>query len=761
INDSLPISCVSCRRKKIKCNKLKPCNQCIKRSIPCHFPSTFRNIQINEDDLTSFDNEDLKHILSSNLRQELELFRVANLQLIESNNKLQCELNKLSTRLEGSNTVKDTKESSNKGIEISGETTEEGEKYYGPQSSSFMIESLKRQKSGSEESQSQPPVEARPEKHNLVEQSLAKKRLPPLLYALHRFDDPDISSDSETWADLQKQNFNVLVKLVNLFFDNNRYYETFISRTKVFEFLHSYQDIKDMEWENDDDLLLFYMILLLSLQKLTPSEFIELNLIPQPAIQALNKFKNYLSKNVLYHSFEKLRHNLLNESIITVQAYILCTEWYFIEQRYEECWSMMFHCCGIAYSIGLHVMGQFRSINSTSKNNDLNDEDDEEMDIFRFKVFFALKSLTGQICSILGRPNPISIQVNSIVLKSSPLSSNQSNINMNKNKTQALLKIGLSECLRLSNSMLIENFMIDFTIDDLLNLNKKFEQEIELLEWFISDEYLSDEEESKDNEGDLLKIDKTNILMDLIVLHINKAKLFEPFVNKFEKIDQYDLIIKNLIHSILKFLELLNYFIENFLNMFVEKYFHYHTRLGGSDLSELIDDNFGKLFRIYFPFLNSSIYQGIIVVFTFLHYKFQEFVVNKDKTDTMINNEFLKLLELNFNSLLNFDRRISGILNSITKLWPSNVAYLMHKVLKNINQIYERQNCNEEANDHLNSQFNDDQSNFEFTQLYGFHLNDPFWITNPENLPHYLSSPSDEATPKSHMNRDSKNQSST
>lgn len=51
MSEVFPISCISCRRKKIKCNKVRPCNQCEKRQICCNFPSTFRNIKINEDEL--------------------------------------------------------------------------------------------------------------------------------------------------------------------------------------------------------------------------------------------------------------------------------------------------------------------------------------------------------------------------------------------------------------------------------------------------------------------------------------------------------------------------------------------------------------------------------------------------------------------------------------------------------------------------------------------------------------------------------------
>lgn len=41
---SFPVSCIQCRRRKIKCNRGLPCDQCIKRTIPdqCKFPQKFR-----------------------------------------------------------------------------------------------------------------------------------------------------------------------------------------------------------------------------------------------------------------------------------------------------------------------------------------------------------------------------------------------------------------------------------------------------------------------------------------------------------------------------------------------------------------------------------------------------------------------------------------------------------------------------------------------------------------------------------------------
>lgn len=781
MTESLPISCVSCRRKKIKCNKRKPCNQCQKRHIYCEFPATFRNIVINEDEI---DTDEPRSSTTSNptpsslsrelltdlvkLNEEIELLRSEKLSILQENFRLNRKNQQLLTKIAKYDRLEKT-ESLHEHFPISGETSEMGKKYYGPQSLNFMIETLKKKslddtglKKGGDLPglQELAPSQSDTDKshdedssNELLEKSLLKKRLPNLLKA-----NPDVSADSETSMGQAKHNMAVIRKLVEMFFLNNVYYKSFIFRESVFNFLETYDSIQDKAWENDDDLLLLYMILLLSVQRLTPKEFFELELLPnkddEDIIKKCNKHKNYLLNEVLYQNFEKLRHNLINESIITIQAYILCTECYFIEQRYEESWLMLFHSCSIAYAIGLHVMGKFRNDDDNDKEDTTGSNlEEENNDIARFKVWFALKNISGQICSVLGRPNPISIQVNSIVLKSlSELDAGK--VDLNATKTQVLFKIGLSECLRLSNMMLIENFMINFTMNDLLELNKKFEKELRLLEYFLSHEYdelghLDDDQLSYDEESHLpLRVDRTSVIVDLITLYINRAKLFEPFINQFEPQDS-TVIVQSLIDSVVKFLDYTIEFISIFLNRVSEKYIDEDRRF-------MQDIRFGKVFRLYYPFLNSFIYQGIIVIFTFLNYNSKDLVRQRNlETDYDL---FLQQMENKINSLLQFDRRVSQILNLRVRLWSSNIVYLMNKNLQQINLIYERRKAEkrkfEQDINELKSQIDpsvDQQMQVDTLEnepglqnFLGFNMRDPFWLTNPDNLPHYLSSPSDD-----------------
>ncbi|KAK6200388.1 uncharacterized protein RJT21DRAFT_114803 [Scheffersomyces amazonensis] len=830
-----PISCISCRRKKIKCNKKKTCNQCIKRNIPCEFPSTFRNIRIKEqissssssqslidpqpiifstlapphpmssessvsvslkyDNQTSgqFSNRDDEALDNANevqnsflaLRNELEFLKSENLQLLQDNIKLNQQLTRFSSGQNepiplSTTPLVPTSLSENP---ISMSAPDVGEKYYSSQSP-FIMDSMKDrndqmsgsliQKDGSLETPTKhsysPNVRVRQtsskrqkldnanitnpdiymaentssssdskslewerqndnssqaslkENTNLVERSLSKKSLPMLVLNFIKHDDPELSSDSETLQDLQKSNYSIIKSLVGLFFELNNYYASFISKKRVIDFLDSYQDIKDKEWEHDDDLLVLYMILLLVIQRLTPRDFVELEVLPFSSIHLFKKFRSYLTNNVLFHNFEKLKRNLINESLLTIQAYILCTEFHFLEQRYEESWSTMFHTCSIAYSIGLHVMGKVRTGNSSSSSIGLprgsstestessekeskedssgNDSNDEEEDITRFKVWFALKNLTSQVCSILGRPNPISIQVNHAEpLSIKRLSNSLKELYIHKDKTHILLKIGLSECLRLSTLMLIESFMTEISVEDLLKLDETFNQEIKQLE--MARKVIKNKRSSLSFDAitNLQKeYDEVNLLMDLTTLHINRAKLFEPFMNRFENTKQYEKILKCLVDSICKSLNLLITFIQNHLKIFGEKRLRLNdnswkqkdnvkTKDMEKDLNNLV--KFGRIFRGYFPFLNSFIYQIIIVIFTFLHYKFKDFIINI--SSSVLNNRLLKRIEEKLNSLLRFDTIIETTFKNDSKMWPPNILYLINKVLIYIKAIYRKQ----------------------------------------------------------------------
>ncbi|CUM53534.1 unnamed protein product [Debaryomyces tyrocola] len=805
MSEVFPISCISCRRKKIKCNKVRPCNQCEKRQICCIFPSTFRNIKINEDELdnpswsghsghsssngsgenSSVGNSESDYmgnqLVNSHSRKLLTLAEEVNHLKTEKNsiseehNKLKQKYQLLLTQLNKfhrSSNSNDKLQESFKlkdPIPISGETSELGDKYYGPLSSNYMIKNL--DKGGSNKNDEKTSIKdegmglksRKPSSNDLLQihesfssqanQDLIKKSLlkKPLPYLLGL--DFIIGPRNLSKTNVDELNFNIICKLVDYFFSYHPVYKTFISKQQIVDFLNNYDDMNDNEWENDDDLLLLLMILLLLIQRLTAKEFIDINLLDNVESQTtkFKKVKDHLT-DILYHKFEKIRHNLINEAVATIQSYILCTEWHFIEQRYEECWSMMFHTCSISYSIGLHVMGKFSLLDEQP----LKEKDE---DVTRYKVWFALKNISGQVCSVLGRPNPISIHVNSQILKvSDPSHSKQ---DLKKFRMAIALKIGLSECLKLSNMMLIENFMTDFTIRDLLELDTKFKREIDLIKWFINDELYDNDNLVDDRNIDLMDedsnymknevtliVDKTNLLVDLIAFYINRAKLFQPFIVEFENPGDTVTVVRLLHDSINKYMDCSIYFINTFLKQFGEKYKE-------NEFEYLKKPNFGKLLRVHFPFLNSFIYQGMLVIFTFLHHKFKDFV----EYDESVNNEdinyseFLNKLDKSLNTLLKLESNFAKMTSYNNKLWSSNITHLVRMNIEHIGKIRHKQNSSIEI-DHqkFESDLNELQNqinlgNIPEPEFQGFNLRDPFWITNPDNLPYHLSSPSDDEDP--------------
>lgn len=473
---------------------------------------------------------------------------------------------------------------------------------------------------------------------------------------------------------------------------------------------------------------------MLLVERLTPKEFIEVGIVLEDFDISKNykRLKKKLVLQLLFKNFEALRHNLLLESIITVQAYLLCLEWYFIQQKYEECWSMLFHTCSIAFSLGIHVMGKFRAENESF-----------EEDIARYKVWLALRNISGQICSVLGRPNPVSMQVNSVVMMSSAAAI--SKLELSKYKIHVLLKGGLGECLRLSNMMLIENFMIDFTLKDLLQLDSKFEEEINILEYFLTNEEQEGEETMSPTKQtfDLPRtLSKSCIISDLIIFYINRSKLFEPFIVKFQEQEQSAVIIQSIYASLMKFLDAILEFLDLFFEPLIDKYV--------DDSSNYLKEvKFDKQFRLFHPYLNSFIYQGVIVIFTFLHYQDKAFINYTNMPDAPINyEECLDFFESKLHSLLSYEKKFEKVSLDTNRLWSTNFTHLAKKNLDVISYIRQKRAAKlqqEYDSEAFDRELEDYHAQIEAglgDNFVGFYVRDPFWITNPDNLPYYISSPS-------------------
>lgn len=750
----LPISCIRCRRRKIKCNKQHPCNQCVGRNVMCEFPSKFRNISLSveKDDLPSYASTLLN--TSSNLRylelpnevakllDEISLLRKEKLVVLHENFKLTQRSHDLQARLaqRERSTHADLLEH---GLDFSGETTELGDKYYGPQLSNFMIETLRNNQDQSDMAQQPPKIQdiqqPKPSRPQQKEpNSEAEKK--PLPWIVDR-------------GENEEKNIEVIEHLLDSFFEQASY-QSVLSQTKILAFVRAHGNIPEEEWEHDDDLVLLHMVLILLVQRLSPNQYNDFGLSREPvdSIATLNRRCSRLIKNTLFRSFNQLRHNLICELIVTVQAYILCTEWYFIDLRYEEAWSMMFHCCAVAYAIGLHVVVDTLNFTHSpdkapmkvaemTRGEDLKDgvstlatkttsidDDDVEYEIQRLKVWFALRKISGQICSILGRPNPILVQVNQVVFNTWSASS-FSRMDLDSKAIQVQLSLGFSECIRLSNLMLIESFMMNITTADLTILEKRFNDEIKELEYYVSEEYQARTDVKINPNSDMpAKVSELLALTDLIILHINKAKLIEPFLKKDMKDSVY--LISSICHSIVSFLD----YTCQFLLQFIESEVPQAIDSEGKIFSRL---RMGRRFRTKYPFLNSFIYQGIIVVYTLLNYKAKDFV-QSDSVD------FLNQLEKKLNALLQLDSKVSSLVNLGVHLWSTNIIFLINKDLQHINSLIKKSEQNRSSQEEESQEAENER---RLDEILGFNFNDPFWMTNPDNIHNYLSSPSEDDKP--------------
>lgn len=120
--------------------------------------------------------------------------------------------------------------------------------------------------------------------------------------------------------------------------------------------------------------------------------------------------------------------------------------------------------------------------------------------------------------------------------------------------------------------------MKDISIDELLRLDSKFKKDIHLVKVLLNDKLYDSEglfddletglmdEDSKDDrtESQWFLVNKGTLLVDLITFYINRAKLFQPFILKFQDSNNSTTIIELLQESINQFLDYLIYFVNSF-----------------------------------------------------------------------------------------------------------------------------------------------------------------------------------------------------
>ncbi|OBA21860.1 hypothetical protein METBIDRAFT_10783 [Metschnikowia bicuspidata var. bicuspidata NRRL YB-4993] len=751
----LPISCVRCRRRKIKCNKRKPCNQCVKHGVPCQFPSKFRNVSFDEGPEASLNGPctaDPAGAANPALPAsvcELEQ-QVRRLQL--ENQYIREEFQRHTQRPGDSDLdpgpVSDWALSPAHPFHIRGETTENGEKYYGPLLANNMTEDFDKIASGA--SGGDPGV---PLQHH-------RWTSDPFRIADSDGDgDSDASSGSRPhnahtqplpWlvdpAAHPAANVRVIKALVHSFFETKAY-DYFISEARVVRAVDEHACGTHLDGAGDGDgggdLLLLHMVLMLALQRLGLAQY---NGLFRPAVAGFApmwRATRSVQKR-LFRGFSRLRHNLANESYVTVQAYILCAEWEFVEQRYEEAWAMMFHCCAIAYALGLHVVSKAtsllyepqaygdkqappaRGLPATRSKDGYDDFYADELP--KLRVWFALRNLCSQMCLILGRPNPIMVQVNHVSL---PVAStcNVEDARALDSLTSTLLKLGLSECVRLSNSNMIDSFLAQLSMDSVWAINAQFGAEIDKLSYYLGLLYQAH------IDGVVKKIDpltdmpatvtRRDVLVDLVVLHVNRVKLLQPSVAR--PVPHND-ALNYIMGSILLFYEHTCELVSEFVKDEVPRILECADAAGAA-AANAEDIRLDKVFVFRDPFFASFIYQGMVVTYILISTKAHYFIQES-------SGAFVDQLEALLHTLLGLHSSIAKLVRENIHLWSRSNLILMRKILDNIAIM--KQASKARAGSGALPTFSGFDYDPQIGEMLGINMRDPFWVGSPENSPHFL-----------------------
>ncbi|ODV97060.1 hypothetical protein PACTADRAFT_48827 [Pachysolen tannophilus NRRL Y-2460] len=462
-NSSLvyPISCVECRRRKIKCCKRYPCKQCVKRSIKCEFPEKFRSIEIG-DIINNEISRDPNIISPLSTSGSNILSSTISVNLAKENESLKAKISNLESRLENinffnnkrllnnnnnNNNLHDGDEDLYEDIEYNDSELSK-EKYYGPNSAIFMVKSTADAKN----------LEF--DQFIKVKTELKHKRELPMLLTPENNNNNNNNNNSSFITDnenLKMSNFSLICQLVSIFFQLRNYCNNFINEKDVFNFLHNYATIKN--WSNDDDLLLLIMIIVTTLRSMRRDDplLVEYNL----------KFEVINSR--LMKQFEHLKNGIRNETIRSLQSYVLACEHYYYYSQAEKSWNMLFHTVANAYSLGLHVYDKEIeiSLKNTKKNTLKVIQNDP-----RTSLWLTINFISSVLCSVVGRPNPVTFTFQPLI----------KNLDIKLN-----YKIAISELIKKSTKILIESYKVTIDYKKIMEIDEQFESEIEIYNKLILD----------------------------------------------------------------------------------------------------------------------------------------------------------------------------------------------------------------------------------------------------------------------------------
>lgn len=492
----MPISCVECRRRKIKCNRLSPCNQCVVKERTCEYPAKFRSIGI---DKLVVDSSSLNSPLSSPQDAGIEGSNGENLQKhILKRQKLASSLpvsppvpipeHKIEIAGKGPSLdvivrenealklkIKDLKlrakrdRAKLKNLYYPWEDNTDSEEDYENTHKKHKTRRKRNENQGSFTDISdlngfnltEMEGERNSSHENIIDHNDSsqnrkrhdfKRGLPILILPKNK------SLKSKQIASFE--NIEVIRNLIKKFMHLKVHYVNYINIDPLLDFLTDYN--KTNEWKSDDDekLLLIIMILIVSIRSLPNKDEIK---------SAYNLSYEKHSES-LYKQYESLKHDIHTRSTTCLRAYILECEDLFYNNKPEQSWDLLFQCASTAYSLGLHIYD--KSLGDTLQNLQHDNASDIVRNDDKSSLWLVINFISATLCAILGRPNPVIFNFQHL-LKNYEIRLNY--------------KIGLAELQEKSTNILIDSYKVTIDLNVIMDMDSAFTNEAIIYEKILID----------------------------------------------------------------------------------------------------------------------------------------------------------------------------------------------------------------------------------------------------------------------------------
>ncbi|QPG76172.1 hypothetical protein FOA43_003558 [Brettanomyces nanus] len=528
----MPISCMECRRRKIKCNKMVPCNQCTVKDRHCEYPPKFRSIKVEQlvmDDVAVAPLGDDKALLDGSVPLPNGLLTAPSSNSSSSSDSPHGitrprELISMeeSNSMFGSNGIKRPKieETSTvlqlEGLHNLGQLT--------PESTVPLIQKLNKENEGL--------------KLKIRDLRLKNKRQRTKLKKIISSQiDCDDSSDDDIDDDIeddgkpeQHDNFEKVVKPSSIYYGpNSTRYMISSSMTKdeiseFDDFIKVKRQIKQKrnlpvlvhpkansakakqiaKKENVEAIIAllkkFFHLKVHYVNFISPIPLLELfahydsitewnkndddklllsiiiiivTLRSLPANDPLlYKYGISYEKNreSLYKQYKNLKRGIQIETTTSLRAYVLECEDLFFNDQIEKSWSLLFRLVSSAYSLGLHVYDE--SIVKTLKAEQHEKSGDVIKKNPKTSLWLIINFISATLCSVLGRPNPVTFNFQ-------PLLKNYE-IRLN-------YKIALADLVKKSTNILIDSYKIPIDLDTVLDIDESFVNEVLIYEKILID----------------------------------------------------------------------------------------------------------------------------------------------------------------------------------------------------------------------------------------------------------------------------------